>query len=58
MYQIIYKRSVLLPVVYPTFERAVEELRRLIEITKGFSQFNETDYNVIKADEKDCNKEV
>ena len=58
MWQIAYKRSVLLPVVYPTFERAVEELRRLIEITKGFARFDEQDYKVIRADEKNCNKEV
>lgn len=58
MYQIIYKRSYLLPVVYPTFERAAAELRRLIEITKGFAKFNEQDYKVIRADEKDSNKKV
>lgn len=58
MYQIIYKRSYLLPVLFPTFRAAAAELRRLIEITKGFARFDETDYKVIKADEKDCNKEV
>lgn len=58
MWQIIYKRRHLLPVVYPTFERAAQELRRLMEITKGFAKFNEQDYKVIRADEKNCNKEV
>ena len=58
MFQIIYKRSVLLPVVYPTFERAVEERRRLIKITKGFARFDEQDYKVIRADEKNFNEKI
>ena len=62
MYQIAYKRDVLLPKTYATFEEATQELKKLIEVTKGYyKRFNPLDYEIFKVAEryeKDCNKEV
>lgn len=62
MYQIAYKRDVLLPKTYATFEEATQELEKLIEVTKGYyKRFNPLDYEIFKVAEryeKNCNKEV
>lgn len=62
MYQIAYKRDVLLPKTYATLEEATQELKKLIEVTKGYyKRFNPLDYEIFKVAEryeKDCNKEV
>lgn len=53
MYQIAYKRDVLLPKTYATFEEATRELEKLIEITKGYyKRFNPLDYEIYKVAEK------
>ena len=61
MYQIAYKRDVLLPKTYATLEEATRELEKLIEITRGYyKRFNPLDYEIYKVaeHEKNCNKEV
>lgn len=62
MYQIAYKRDVLLPKTYATLEEATQELKKLIEVTRGYyKRFNPLDYEIFKVAEryeKDCNKEV
>lgn len=62
MWQIAYKRDVLLPKTYATLEEATQELKKLIEVTKGYyKRFNPLDYEIFKVAEryeKDCNKEV
>ena len=61
MWQIAYKRDVLLPKTYATFEEATQELEKLIEITRGYyKRFNPLDYEIYKVaeHEKNCNKEV
>lgn len=61
MYQIAYKRDVLLPKTYATLEEATQELEKLIEITRGYyKRFNPLDYEIFKVaeHEKNCNKEV
>ena len=62
MYQIAYKRDVLLPKTYATLEEATRELEKLIEVTKGYyKRFNPLDYEIYKVaekNEKNRNKEV
>ena len=61
MYQIAYKRDVLLPKTYATFEEATQELKKLIEVTRGYyKRFNPLDYEIYKVaeHEKNRNKEV
>lgn len=61
MYQIVYRRDVLLPKTYATLEEANQELEKLIEVTKGYyKRFNPLDYEIYKVaeHEKNCNKEV
>ena len=62
MYQIAYKRDVLLPKTYATFEEATQELKKLIEVTRGYyKRFNPLDYEIYKVaekNEKNRNKEV
>ena len=62
MYQIAYKRDVLLPKTYATLEEANQELEKLIEVTKGYyKRFNPLDYEIYKVaekNEKNRNKEV
>lgn len=62
MYQIAYKRDVLLPKTYATLEEATQELEKLIEVTKGYyKRFNPLDYEIYKVaekNEKNRNKEV
>ena len=53
MYQIAYKRDVLLPKTYATLEEATRELEKLIEITRGYyKRFNPLDYEIFKVAEK------
>lgn len=53
MYQIAYRRDVLLPKTYATLEEATQELEKLIEITKGYyKRFNPLDYEIYKVAEK------
>lgn len=53
MYQIAYKRDVLLPKTYATLEEATRELEKLIEVTKGYyKRFNPLDYEIYKVAEK------
>lgn len=62
MWQIAYKRDVLLPKTYATFEEATQELEKLIEITRGYyKRFNPLDYEIYKVAEKyekNCDKKV
>lgn len=62
MYQIAYKRDVLLPKTYATLEEATRELEKLIEVTRGYyKRFNPLDYEIYKVaekNEKNRNKEV
>ena len=62
MYQIVYRRDVVLPKTYATLEEANQELEKLIKVTKGYyKRFNPLDYEIFKVAEryeKDCNKEV
>lgn len=62
MYQIAYKRDVLLPKTYATLEEATRELEKLIEVTRGYyKRFNPLDYEIYKVaekNEKNSNKEV
>lgn len=53
MYQIVYRRDVVLPKTYATFEEATRELEKLIEITRGYyKRFNPLDYEIYKVAEK------
>ena len=53
MYQIVYRRDVVLPKTYATLEEANQELEKLIEITKGYyKRFNPLDYEIYKVAEK------
>lgn len=61
MYQIAYRRDVLLPKTYATIEEATQELEKLIEVTRGYyKRFNPLDYEIYKVaeHEKNCNKKV
>ena len=62
MWQIAYKRDVLLPKTYVTLEEATRELEKLIEITRGYyKRFNPLDYEIYKVAEKyekNCNEKV
>ena len=62
MYQIVYRRDVVLPKTYATLEEATRELEKLIEVTKGYyKRFNPLDYEIYKVaekNEKNRNKEV
>ena len=61
MYQIAYKRDVLLPKTYATFEEANQELEKLIKVTRSYyKRFNPLDYEIYKVaeHEKNCDKEV
>ena len=62
MYQIVYRRDVVLPKTYATLEEANQELEKLIEVTKGYyKRFNPLDYEIYKVaekNEKNRNKEV
>ena len=61
MYQIVYRRDVVLPKTYATLEEANQELEKLIDVTRSYyKRFNPLDYEIYKVaeHEKDSNKEV
>lgn len=53
MYQIVYRRDVVLPKTYATLEEANQELEKLIEVTRSYyKRFNPLDYEIYKVAEK------
>ena len=57
MYQIVYRRDVVLPKTYATLEEANQELEKLIEVTRSYyKRFNPLDYEVYKVAEHEKNR--